>query len=87
MGTEEETQQGVATEKLELVPKSNTVSRMFERIELWIDPAGVSVQQKLYETSTGNYRLVRYSHIKLNVKVREEVFKLKTNSSTQVVRQ
>jgi outer membrane lipoprotein-sorting protein len=61
------------------------VNRLFERIELWIDSEGISVQQKFYETANGNYRLVRYSDIKLHTKLRDEVFKLKTNSNTQVV--
>jgi outer membrane lipoprotein-sorting protein len=87
VGSEREMQDGVVADKLELVPKSNGVSRLFDRIELWIDPAGISVQQKFYEAGTGNYRLVRYSHLKTNVKVREEVFKLKTNDNTQVLHQ
>jgi outer membrane lipoprotein-sorting protein len=85
VGTEPESHQGVSTEKLELIPKSSKVKGMFERIELWINPAGVSVQQKFYETANGNFRLVRYSNIGLNVKVKDDVFKLKTNSSTQTV--
>ena len=71
--------QGIKAERLELTPKSSRVSKMFNRITLWIDPArGVSVQQ-LFNTAEGDYRLAKYSNIKLNEKLANDVFKLKTS--------
>lgn len=74
---------GVKAAKLELTPKSKKVAAMFSRIFLWIDPArGVSVQQELVEPS-GDYRLAKYSDIRLNEKIPDDVFKLKTTSKTK----
>ncbi len=81
-----ETAQGVNTAKLELVPKSQRVRNMFNPILLWIDPArGISVQQQFLEPGSGNYRLAKYSNIKLNQKVPDGAFKLKTNGKTRFV--
>jgi outer membrane lipoprotein-sorting protein len=77
---------GVNTAKLELTPRSQRVRGMFELITLWIDPQrGVSLQQKFIEPS-GDYRLARYSNIKLNQGLPSDVFKLKTTGRTRVVR-
>ena len=78
--------QGVNAGKLVLTPKSQRVHSMFQTITLWIDPArGVSVQQKLDEPS-GDYRLTRYTNIRLNQKVPGDAFKLKTNGKTTIVK-
>lgn len=78
--------QGVSAAKLELTPKSPKVKNMFSRITLWIDPAqGVSVQQRFDEPS-GDYRLTKYSNIQVNKKISNDVFKLKTNGKTKVVK-
>ena len=82
-----ETVGGMATEKLELTPKSQKTKEMFNRILLWIDPArGVSLQQQFFEPDSGNYRLAKYSNIKLNGKLPADVFKLKTTAKTRYVR-
>jgi outer membrane lipoprotein-sorting protein len=74
---------GVDTAKLELVPKSEKARNTFNRIWLWIDPSrGVSVRQKLFAPD-GDYRLADYSDIKLNEKISDNVFKLKTTSKTK----
>jgi outer membrane lipoprotein-sorting protein len=74
---------GVDTAKLELVPKSEKARNTFNRIWLWIDPArGVSLRQKLFAPD-GDYRLADYSDIKLNEKISDSVFKLKTTSKTK----
>ncbi len=78
--------QGVKADKLELTPRSERVSKMFNKITLWIDPArGVSVQQ-LFNTPSGDYRLAKYSNIKLNEKLSNDVFKLKTSGKVTYVR-
>jgi len=52
---------------------------------LWIDPArGISIQQQLF-TPNGDYRLARYFDIKVNEKISNDAFKLKTTSKTKVV--
>ena len=78
---------GVSAAKLELIPRSQKTKEMFNRIVLWIDPArGVSVQQQFFEPESGNYRLAKYSNIKLNSKLPDDVFKLKTTGKTRFVR-
>ena len=69
--------------KLNLVPKSEKARNTFNHIWLWIDPArGVSVRQQLFEAD-GDYRLADYSEIKLNEKIPDSVFKLRTTSKTK----
>jgi outer membrane lipoprotein-sorting protein len=76
---------GVATAKLQLVPKSEKVRNTFKQILLWIDlERGISVQQQFFEPQ-GDYRLAKYSGIRINEKIPNDVFQLKTTSKTQIV--
>src|SRR5271169_2088422 len=80
-----ETIEGVATAKLQLVPKSEKVRGTFAKILLWIDlERGVSVQQQLFEPQ-GDYRLAKYSSIQMKEKLSDDIFKLKTTSKTQTI--
>jgi outer membrane lipoprotein-sorting protein len=76
---------GVRAAKLELVPKTAKARNIFDHIILWIDPArGISVQQQFFEPQ-GDYRLAKYSNIRLNQNIPGEVFKLKTTARTKTV--
>ena len=76
---------GVDAAKLQLVPKAQKVKNTFDHILLWIDPArGISIQQQFF-TPSGDYRLAKYSDIKLNEKISDAAFKLKTTPKTKVV--
>ncbi|MBV9087451.1 MAG: outer membrane lipoprotein carrier protein LolA [Acidobacteria bacterium] len=76
---------GVEASKLDLVPKDPKGKNIFSHILLWIDPArGISVQQQFFEPN-GNYRLAKYSDIKLNQNISADAFKLKTTGRTKVV--
>ena len=81
-----ETIGGVATAKLELVPKSASVRNTYNKILLWIDlEKGISVQQQ-FISPDGNYRLTKLSDVQVNgKKIPDEVFKLKTTSKTQTI--
>jgi outer membrane lipoprotein-sorting protein len=80
-----ETINGIATAKLKLVPKSDKVRNTYKEISLWIDlDKGISVQQQAFQPN-GNYRLAKYSNIRVNEKINDDVFKLKTTSKTQTV--
>ena len=80
-----ETIEGVKTAKLQLIPKSENVKKTYSQILLWIDlDRGVSVQQQLFQPQ-GDYRLAKYSQIKMHEKIGDDVFKLKTTSKTQTV--
>jgi len=75
----------IHTGKLELIPKSARVKAYFPSILLWIDlDRGISVQQKLMQ-GEGDYRLARYSGIRLNEKISSDIFQLKTDSKTEFV--
>lgn len=76
---------GVRAAKLNLVPKTAKGRNIFDHIVLWIDPArGISVEQQFVEPQ-GDYRLAKYSNIKLNQSIPGDVFKLKTTGRTRVV--
>ena len=81
-----ETVEGVDTAKLDLVPKAANVRNNIDHIILWIDPVrGISVQQKFFFGTSGDYRLAKYSGIKMNEKISDSVFKLKTTGKTKIV--
>ncbi len=81
-----ETVDGVDTAKLDLAPKAGNVRNNVDHIILWIDPArGISVQQKFFFGTSGDYRLAKYSGIKMNEKISDSVFKLKTTGKTKIV--
>jgi outer membrane lipoprotein-sorting protein len=76
---------GVATGQIQLVPKSERVRNNFKQILLWIDlEKGISVQQK-FITPQDDYRLTKYSSIRMKDKLGDDIFKLKTTSKTQIV--
>ena len=80
-----ETVNGVSAAKLNLVPKSEKVRRNYNRMILWIDlDKGISVQQQFF-TPQGDYRLCKYSAVKMHEKLSDEVFKLKTTGKTQIL--
>ena len=80
-----ETINGAATAKLKLIPKSATVRDNFKEILLWIDlTRGISIQQKFTDPQE-DYRLAKYFSVKINEKISNDVFQLKTNGKTQTV--
>jgi outer membrane lipoprotein-sorting protein len=75
----------IQTEKINLIPKSEKVKNNFDHIILWIDPAkGISVQQQLIAPN-GDYRLAKYSDVRINQKISDNTFKLKTSGKTKFV--
>lgn len=81
-----ETLDGVKTAKLELTPLTAKVRNMFSSIVLWVDTdRDVSIKQQAFEPA-GDYRIAKYSNIKLNPKLPDDTFKLKTTNKTKIVR-
>jgi outer membrane lipoprotein-sorting protein len=81
-----ETVDGIDTAKLDLVPKSVGARNNVSHIFLWIDPArGISVQQQFFFGNSGDFRLAKYSDIKINEKISDSVFKLKTTGKTKFI--
>jgi outer membrane lipoprotein-sorting protein len=80
----DEAVEGADATKLDLVPKVASLRNNVDHIVLWIDSArGISVQQQFYFGSSGDFRLARYSGIKVNEKIPDSVFKLKTTGKTK----
>ena len=78
--------EGADTVKLELVPKLDKARNTFDHIWLWIDSSlGVSVQQQFFAPQSGDYRLAKYSNIKLNQRIPDSAFKLRTTPKTKVI--
>ena len=81
----EETIDGIATARLQLIPKSEKFRNNISKIFLWIDLSnGISVQQKFLQ-SQDDYRLAKYSRVQMPAKIGNEVFKLKTTKKTQFI--
>ena len=73
-----ETAAGEATVKLELVPKAEKMAQRIPRLEMWISTTSwQSVQQKLYLSTAGDYRLNTYTEIALNPRLRGSDLRLK----------
>jgi len=81
----EESVGGSASAQLQLIPKSEKLRNNFSKILLWIDLSrGISVQQQFLQTQD-DYRLAKYSAVRVNAKIANEVFRLKTTGKTQFV--
>jgi outer membrane lipoprotein-sorting protein len=82
----EETIDTVATAKLQLIPRSEKVrNSYFSKVFLWIDlKTGISVRQQFMQ-GQGDYRLAKYSAIRVPAKIGNDVFQLKTTSKTKFV--
>lgn len=64
------------TVELELVPKSDSVRKQISRVDLWLDPASwLPVQQEFFETGSGDYSIVKYSHVVKNPNIPDSDFK------------
>jgi outer membrane lipoprotein-sorting protein len=77
---------GTRTAKLELAPKNKKMRQTYNKILLWVDPErDVLLQQQFFEPS-GDYRLARYTNMKLNEKLSDDVFRLKTTGKPTLVK-
>lgn len=72
----EETLDNRKTILLELTPKSDQVRSQISKIQMWIDESSwVPVQQKFFETGSGDYFLFHYTNLVKNGKVGDSRFK------------
>ena len=80
-----ETIDGIQTAKLDLVSKVAADRNTISHLTIWVDPArAISLKQIMFETS-GDSRTAYYRNIQYNKKIPSSVFKIKTDSKTQVV--
>src|SRR6202162_3200068 len=81
----EENIANIATAKLQLIPKSEKVRNYFSKAFLWIGLSrGISVQQQFMQ-GQGDYRLAKYSAVRVPAKIGNDVFQLKTTKKTQFI--
>ena len=81
-----ETIGGVSTAKLDLVPRQDSVKKMFEHVTIWVDLSrAISLKQQFFEPS-GDIRTATYSKIKYNEKVPGSAFEIRKDAKTQIVR-
>ena len=72
----EEEVEGHKTAVLELVPRSDDVRRQITKIHMWVDEASwLPVQQKFFETGSGDYFMSRYTKVMKNLKLGDGKFK------------
>ena len=61
---------------LELLPKTDEVRKQLSKIQLWLDESTwLPVQQKFYETGSGDYFIINYKNIVRNSKIGDAEFK------------
>jgi outer membrane lipoprotein-sorting protein len=74
-----------STGELQLIPKSEKIRNNFSKIFLWIDlNRGISVQQR-FEQPQGDWRVTKYTDVRIPAKIGDNVFQLKTDKKTQFV--
>jgi outer membrane lipoprotein-sorting protein len=72
---------------LELTPKSEEVRNQISKIEMWIDESTwVPVQQKFYETGSGDYFIFHYTNIARNTRIADATFKPEWPKGTSKVK-
>ena len=76
---------GVAVDKLDLVPIQQNVANMFTHVTIWVDPTrGLSFKQVFYQPS-GDLRTATYKNIRYNSPIPADVFELKLPPGATVV--
>jgi len=72
----EETLDSQRVVRLELTPRSDELRKQISKIELWLNEANwLTTQQQFYETGSGDYSVIRYMNIALNVSVSDARFR------------
>ncbi|HUJ31826.1 MAG TPA: outer membrane lipoprotein-sorting protein [Candidatus Acidoferrum sp.] len=75
------------TVELELTPKSDEVRKHISKVAIWIDPENwLPVQQQFWETGSGDYFIVKYSHVVKNPRIPESDFKPHWPKGTEKVK-
>ena len=83
----EDTVESHKTVVLELVPKDEKFRNQIARIQLWVDVGNwLSIQQKLFETGSGDYITIVYRNIVTNAKLPESDFKPRWPKDVSIVK-
>jgi outer membrane lipoprotein-sorting protein len=64
------------TVQIELIPKSEQMRKQIAKIQMWIDESSwLPIQQKFFETGSGDYLIFHYTNVKKNLKIGDNQFK------------
>jgi len=64
------------TVQIELIPKSDQMRKQIAKIQMWIDEASwLPIQQKFFESSSGDYLIFHYTNVMKNLKIGDNQFK------------
>jgi outer membrane lipoprotein-sorting protein len=64
------------TVQVELIPKSDQMRKQIAKIQMWIDEASwLPIQQKFFESGSGDYLIFHYTNVKKNLKIGDNQFK------------
>jgi outer membrane lipoprotein-sorting protein len=62
--------------ELELTPKSESVRKQISKVDIWLDlSSNLPIQQQFFETGSGDYSIVKYTHVEKNPGIPDSVFK------------
>ena len=72
---------------LELTPKAESVAKQISKIQMWVDEASwLPIQQKFFETGSGDYFLFHYKNLMKNLKLGDVKFKPDWPKGTQKIK-
>lgn len=75
------------TAELELTPKSQEARNQISKIQIWLDESTwLPVQQRFYETGSGDYFIIRYSKVVRNPDLGDAKFKPHWPKGTEKVK-
>ncbi|MGB7463670.1 MAG: outer-membrane lipoprotein carrier protein LolA [Candidatus Acidiferrum sp.] len=81
----EETLDGRKMAVLELVPLNEEAKKQIDKIQIWVDEASwLPVQQKFFETGSGDYFISKYTNVLENLKISDGKFKPDWPKGTKV---
>jgi outer membrane lipoprotein-sorting protein len=70
-----ETVDGVKTARLNLIPKNEKVRASLTNIVLWLDPVRAVALQQKFQEPRGNYLLIHYTDVEMNVQAGSDELK------------
>jgi len=75
------------TVELELTPKSDAVRKHISKFEIWLDLSScLPLQQEFVETGSGDYSIVKYTHVEKNPNISDSEFKPHWPKGTEKVK-
>lgn len=75
------------TVELELAPRSESVRKQISKVDIWLDLSSkLAIQQEFFETGSGDYSIVKYSHIEKNPVISDSEFKPRWPKGTEKIK-